>query len=322
MRLARYAEAGGARLALVEGDRLVPLRPEVALLDLLGAAPEQRERLAIRADEPARAAGEVRLLAPLAPRTIRDYVTFEEHVEGVRASVDRGRGVPEAWYGAPTFYFTNPHAVTGPFDDVAVPPGCELLDFELEVAAVIGRDGRDLPPAEADGHIAAYTIYNDWSARDLQRREMQVGLGPAKGKDFANTLGPWLVTADELEPYRRDDRLDLDLRVWVNGEEVGDDTLANMGWSFAEMAAYASRGTGAARGRRAGLGHLRVRLPGRAVGPPRPARAAAAAAGRRGADGRRGDRGDRQPRRGGRRAGARARGPATAPAPAALGGVA
>ena len=243
MRLARYAEAGGARLALVEDDRLVPLRPEVALLDLLSAAPEQRERLAIRADEPPRAAGEVRLLAPVAPRTIRDYVTFEEHVEGVRASVDRGRGVPEAWYGAPTFYFTNPHAVTGPFDDVAVPPGCELLDFELEVAAVIGRDGRDLPPAEADGHIAAYTIYNDWSARDLQRREMQVGLGPAKGKDFANTLGPWLVTADELEPYRRDDRLDLDLRVWVNGEEVGDDTLANMGWSFAEMAAYASRGT-------------------------------------------------------------------------------
>ena len=294
----------------------------MALLELLGAAPEQRERLAIRADEPARAAGEVRLLAPLAPRTIRDYVTFEEHVEGVRASVDRGRGVPEAWYEAPTFYFTNPHAVTGPFDDVAVPPGCELLDFELEVAAVIGRDGRDLPPAEADGHIAAYTIYNDWSARDLQRREMQVGLGPAKGKDFANTLGPWLVTADELEPYRRDDRLDLDLRV-VGQRRGGRRRHAGQhGLVVRRDGGLRLARDRAARGRRAGLGHLRVRLPGRAVGPSRPARAAAAAAGRRGADGRRGDRGDRQPRRGGRRARARARGPAAAPAPAALGGVA
>jgi len=126
---------------------------------------------------------------------------------------------------------------------VAVPPGCRALDFELEVAAVIGREGRDLTPDDARSHIAGYTILNDWSARDLQSREMRVGLGPAKGKDFAVSLGPWVVTVDELEPLRADDRLDLDERAFVNGIELGSDTLANMGWSFEELVAYASRGT-------------------------------------------------------------------------------
>src|SRR5690606_9885553 len=105
------------------------------------------------------------------------------------------------------------------------------------------RDGRDLSPAAARAHIAAYTILNDWSARDLQAREMRVRLGPCKGKDFANTLGPWLVTADELDAHRVDDRLHLEAEVWVNDERIGDDTFANMGWSFEEMVAYASRGT-------------------------------------------------------------------------------
>jgi 2-keto-4-pentenoate hydratase/2-oxohepta-3-ene-1,7-dioic acid hydratase in catechol pathway len=131
----------------------------------------------------------------------------------------------------------------GAHDDVPIPPGCEVFDYELEVAAVIGRDGRDLTPAEAREHILGYTIFNDWSARDLQFAEMQVGLGPAKGKDSAITLGPWIVTADELEQYRRGDRLDLELEVLLNGERMGGDTLASMAWSFEEMVAYASRGT-------------------------------------------------------------------------------
>lgn len=178
------------------------------------------------------------LLAPLEPASIRDFVTFEEHVEGIAGSV-----VPE-WYEAPTFYFSNVAAVTGPYDDIPIPPGCTRFDFELEVACVIGKAGRDLTPEQAREHIAYYTIFNDWSARDIQFREMQVRLGPCKGKDSANTLGPWLVSADELEPYRRPDgRLDLDLRVWLNDEPFGDDTLANMGWTFEEMVAYASRGT-------------------------------------------------------------------------------
>lgn len=119
-----------------------------------------------------------------------------------------------------------------------------MLDFELEVAVVIGRDGASLSPDEAREHIFGYTVLNDWSARDLQRREMKVMLGPAKGKDSATTLGPWLVTADELEPYRdADGFLALDLRAFVNGELVGQDLLSNMGWPFEELIAYASRGT-------------------------------------------------------------------------------
>lgn len=125
-----------------------------------------------------------------------------------------------------------------------IPPGCRVFDFELEVAAVIGRAGRDLTPAQARDHIAGYLIMNDWSARDLQSREMQVNLGPAKGKDTATTLGPWLVTADELEPYRdAGGFLRLALTVSVNGTEIGRDLLSNMGWPFEELVAYASRGT-------------------------------------------------------------------------------
>ena len=187
---------------------------------------------------------QVRLLAPLAPPTVRDFVAFEEHVEGVRKSIDGVGGVVPEWYEAPTFYFTNPYAVIGPDDDVPVPPGSSVLDFELEVAAVIGREGRHLAPEQAREHIAGYTIFNDWSARDLQAREMKVNLGPAKGKDTATTLGPWLVTADELEPYRdADGFLALAMSAEVNGRVVGRDLLSNMGWPFEDLIAYASRGT-------------------------------------------------------------------------------
>jgi 2-keto-4-pentenoate hydratase/2-oxohepta-3-ene-1,7-dioic acid hydratase in catechol pathway len=186
---------------------------------------------------------DVRLLPPLEPGSIRDFLTFEQHVEGMVRIADPAREIHPQWYEAPTFYFSNPHSVVGAHDDVPIPPGCEVFDYELEVAAVIGRDGRDLTPAEAREHILGYTIFNDWSARDLQFAEMQVGLGPAKGKDSAITLGPWIVTADELEQYRRGDRLDLELEVLLNGERMGGDTLASMAWSFEEMVAYASRGT-------------------------------------------------------------------------------
>ncbi|WP_285637187.1 fumarylacetoacetate hydrolase family protein [Actinoallomurus iriomotensis] len=186
----------------------------------------------------------VRLLPPLDPPTVRDFVAFEEHVEGVRKSIDGESGVVPEWYQAPTFYFTNPYALVGAHDDVPIPPDCQALDFELEVAAVVGRDGRSLTPEQAREAIFGYTILNDWSARDLQAREMKVSLGPAKGKDFASTLGPWLVTADELEPYHDvDGFLALDMRVAVNGTEVGQDLLSNMGWPFDELIAYAARGT-------------------------------------------------------------------------------
>src|SRR5205814_10314566 len=116
---------------------------------------------------------------------------FEEHVKTARRA--RGLDMEPDWYELPVFYFSNPYAVVGPHHDVAIPPGCTEFDFELEVAAIVG----------SAGPIAGFCVMNDWSARDLQRREMKLNLGPAKGKDSATSIGPTLVTPDELEPYRR-----------------------------------------------------------------------------------------------------------------------
>lgn len=241
MRVATFTHAGRLRSGLLEDASVRPFPDGIGLLDLLRDG-RLAEAGALALDPIPLA--DVRLAAPFQPPTVRDFVTFEEHVEGMRKGVDPAQGVPDAWYEAPAFYFTNPYAVVGPYDEVPIPPGCRAFDFELEVAAVIGRAGRDLSPARARDHIAGYLIMNDWSARDLQGREMQVGLGPAKGKDTATTLGPWLVTADELEPYRdADGLLRLALTATVNGVEVGRDLLSNMSWSFEELVAYASRGT-------------------------------------------------------------------------------
>ncbi len=241
MRIARVDLEGGARAAIVSGDgeSVRVLDPEVGVLDVLSA--HDPERLAAGAKE--RPREEVRLLAPIDPPSIRDFSVFEQHIEGIVKGSDPDAPVPDSWYRSPFCYFSNPGAVTGPAEEIPIPPGCRDLDLELEVAAIIGRAGRNLTPEEAAAHIAGYTIFNDWSARDLQFAEMKLGLGICKGKDFANTLGPWIVTPDELEPYRSGDRLDLDLRAYVNDRELGDDTLANMAWSFEELIAYASRGT-------------------------------------------------------------------------------
>jgi 2-keto-4-pentenoate hydratase/2-oxohepta-3-ene-1,7-dioic acid hydratase in catechol pathway len=246
MRFATFAVGERVRAAVVSDGGLHPLPDGVTVLGLVrGGLPAALDAGAAALREPATPfSDEIRLLPPLTPPTVRDYVTFEEHVEGVRRSVDGVGGVPPEWYEAPTFYFTNPYAIVGPHDDVPVPPGCERFDFELEVAAVVGRDGASLTPEQARPAIFGYTVLNDWSARDLQGREMKVNLGPAKGKDSATTLGPWLVTADELESYRDEDGfLALEMRVSVNGAEVGRDLLSNMGWPFEELVSYASRGT-------------------------------------------------------------------------------
>jgi 2-keto-4-pentenoate hydratase/2-oxohepta-3-ene-1,7-dioic acid hydratase in catechol pathway len=244
VRIARIEIDGGVRAAIVAADASSAslLAPEVSVLDLLAADPAEREQIAARAEGEV-ALSEARLLAPVQPPTVRDFSVFEQHIEGVRMGRSGDEPVPAVWYESLFCYFSNPHAVNGPGTEISVPPGCVDLDFELEVAAVIGRPGSNLRPEEAGAHIAGYTIFNDWSARDLQLAEMRLGLGICKGKDFANTLGPWIVTADELESHREGDRLDLDLRAFVNDREIGDDTLANMAWSFEELVSYASRGT-------------------------------------------------------------------------------
>jgi 2-keto-4-pentenoate hydratase/2-oxohepta-3-ene-1,7-dioic acid hydratase in catechol pathway len=226
MRIATFTYGGHERAGVVADDLVYPFPDGVDVRAVIESGVDTRPA----ADGVPLA--EVRLRAPLRPASIRDFVAFEEHVEGVRRSVDGASGVVDAWYDAPTFYFTNPHTILGPDDDVAFPAASVNRDFELEVAAVVGRDGT----------VFGYTVFNDWSARDLQSREMKVNLGPAKGKDFAGTLGPWIVTADELERYRdADGFLDLWCTAAVNGVEVGRDLLSNMGWTFETMIAYAAR---------------------------------------------------------------------------------
>ena len=245
MRFATWDDGGVVTAGVVGDHGLHALPPDITVLDLVRAGlPAALDAGLAALSAPPVPVAEVRLLPPLQAPTVRDFVAFEEHVEGVRKSIDGVGGVVPEWYQAPQFYFTNPYALVGAHDDVPVPPGSERFDFELEVAVVIGKDGASLTPEIAGEHVFGYTILNDWSARDLQSREMKVNLGPAKGKDSASTLGPWLVTADELEPYRDDDGfLALDMRVSVNGEEIGQDLLSNMGWPFEELISYASRGT-------------------------------------------------------------------------------
>ena len=182
------------------------------------------------------------MLAPIPrPPSVRDFYAFEQHVRTARER--RGLQMEPDWYELPVFYFSNPGSIVGDADDVAVPPDCHELDFELEVAAVVGRPGRDLDAGTATAHIAGFTVMNDWSARDLQRREMKLNLGPAKGKDFATTLGPFLVTPDELSDVVSGNAYDLTMTAAVNGREYSRASLADIHWSFGELAAYASRGT-------------------------------------------------------------------------------
>jgi 2-keto-4-pentenoate hydratase/2-oxohepta-3-ene-1,7-dioic acid hydratase in catechol pathway len=245
MRFTTYEHQGAERAGVLgEDDAIHPLPEGTTVLQLVREGGDVLREAGERAlGGPAGpAVAQVRLLPPLVTPSVRDFVAFEAHIEGVSKSLDGLEHVPETWYRAPAFYFTNPHAALGAHDGVPMPAGCSVLDFELEVGAVIGRSGRDLTPVQARDHIVGYTIFNDWSARDLQKPEKDLGLGFSKGKDFANTLGPWLVTADELEHRRdADGYLDLQMTVSLNGTLLGRDTLANASWTFEEMIAYASR---------------------------------------------------------------------------------
>ena len=214
MRLCTFAAGGRAAPGRIEGDRVIELGAP-SLADWLAAGGEDVGEHALDA---------VRLLAPIPrPPSVRDFYAFEQHVATARAS----RGVPPEWYGQPVFYFSNPAAIFGPEDEIAFPAASSEWDYELEVAAIIGAEGR----------IAGYTVLNDWSARDLQRAEMTVGLGPAKGKDFATSLGPVLVTSDELGD------LSLEMTARVNGEERSRGNLGDLHWPFDELAARAAEST-------------------------------------------------------------------------------
>jgi fumarylacetoacetate (FAA) hydrolase len=187
---------------------------------------------------------EVVLLSPIPePPSVRDFYAFEQHVKAARAK--RGLGMIPEWYEIPTFYFTNNSEIYGHDEPVPYPTGSKELDIELEIACVIGREGKDIPVEEADAYIAGYMIMNDWSARDFQREDMKLNLGPGKGKDFATSLGPWLVTPDELASRRTgsgaSERYDMTMLARVDGQEISRGNFNQIYYSFPQMIAWASR---------------------------------------------------------------------------------
>jgi 2-keto-4-pentenoate hydratase/2-oxohepta-3-ene-1,7-dioic acid hydratase in catechol pathway len=244
MRICRYVTDGGARVGYLDGEVVVPVadgegRAGLAVvLDLAMAANEDPGLRPVPAGEPVPLA-EARLLAPVAdPPSIRDFYAFEQHVRTARAR--RSLEMHPDWYELPVFYFTNPAAVLGPGDPVAAPPRSAELDYELEVACVLGRGGANLHLDDADRVVAGFTVMNDWSARDVQRREMALSLGPAKGKDFATSLGPVLVTAAEFAPGGLREVPSAVMTARVNGVQWSRADLDGLWWSFAEMLVYAS----------------------------------------------------------------------------------
>lgn len=205
-------------------------------LDYLGSRIESTGTLGPEGERVVWEPDEVRLRAPLPrPNSMRDCLAFEEHLKNSMPE----RGIPQAWYEIPCYYKGNPDTVRGTDADVEWPSYTNMLDYELEFAAVIGKDGRDIPQEEAWGHIAGYTIFNDVSARDIQMKEMSLQLGPAKGKDMdgGNLLGPYLVTADEWDP--RDDHA---MVARVNGEEWSRGTTSAMYHDFGRIVSYISIG--------------------------------------------------------------------------------
>jgi fumarylacetoacetate (FAA) hydrolase len=177
----------------------------------------------------------------LSPTSFRDFYAFERHVGTMWKR--RDMPIPEAWYRLPVFYFSNVSEIRGPGDPVWAPRGSLELDYELEVAALVDTPARDLDAATAEAAIGGYMILNDWSARDLQREETTVRLGPAKGKDFASSIGPWLVTSDELADARQPTGYDLVMTASVNGEELSRGTWSSAHFGFGQMLARASADT-------------------------------------------------------------------------------
>ncbi|HXF74580.1 MAG TPA: fumarylacetoacetate hydrolase family protein [Methylomirabilota bacterium] len=245
MRLVTYDVGTGPRAGIVVGERVLDaatvlgerrkLRDVRALLELPDD-PLTRLKSALGSAEGAPLES-VRLRAPiLQPPTVRDFMAYEGH-----ASAGGTRKLPEAWYRLPIFYFSNPLCIFGPDDAVPYPSASEQFDYELELAAVIGREGRNIAEADAFSYIAGFTIFNDWSCRDLQRDEMEARLGPAKGKDAASSLGPWVVTTDELLPFLRDGRLDLSCWLKVNGVKWMENNARLMYHTWGAMIERASR---------------------------------------------------------------------------------
>jgi 2-keto-4-pentenoate hydratase/2-oxohepta-3-ene-1,7-dioic acid hydratase in catechol pathway len=263
--------------ALADGGRsIVALEGSVLGIVEGGQSALERAAEALKRRATVLPAEQATLLAPIPhPPQMRDFLCFEKHLVQAFEAVARMRGsdprIPKVWYERPIFYHPNRFNVCGSGADVPWPAFSARMDFELEFGCWIGKPGKDIPRERAREHIFGYSIFNDFSARDEQTKEMAGQLGPGKGKDFdhSNVLGPCLVTADELkDPYS------LEMKVRVNGEEWGRGNSRDMHWKFEDCIAHASRsetlhpgeffGSGTV-GNGCGLEHMRFLEPGDVV---------------------------------------------------------
>lgn len=243
MRWVTYERSdGGGRVGLLEGDLVLGASTNLTLLGLLEAGMDAMDEVA---DQTKRRPAETlelegtKLLSPLQPRTIRDGAGFLQHLRNNARVL--GNDLDPRFEQYPPFYFGNATAVVGDGDEVGIPYGSQQMDYELEIGAVIGKPGRDIARSDAASHIAGYTIFCDWSARDLHMAERGL-FAPMKGKDFANTFGPALVTPDELADFRSERGYDLTMRAWINGELISSGLWSAVDWDFDDMITFASRG--------------------------------------------------------------------------------
>ena len=248
MKWVTYKDDATERTGVLVGDVIHAVPPGVTLLDLIGRGAgglRQAGEEALRSASTVRLE-DVTLMAPIPrPPSIRDSLCFLDHMRNCQAALGAGRVLSDTWYRIPAFYFACPATVLGPYDDAPAAPGSAWQDFELEIAAVIGVSGKDLTVEQAEQAIIGYMIFNDWSARDLQQMEGQLAIGQGKGKDSGVTLGPYLVTPDELEPYRHSShpgKLSLQVTALVNDTVIGSGSTGQMDWTFGEVISYASRG--------------------------------------------------------------------------------
>ncbi|GAC1693152.1 MAG: fumarylacetoacetate hydrolase family protein [Ktedonobacteraceae bacterium] len=196
--------------------------------------PAAAQAVAAASDEAITSLAAVRLLPPLDPPLLRDFMAFEQHLHNAFGRM--GQSVPEEVSRRPVYYKGNPSTLIAHEQEVPWPNYTHFMDYELELGIVVGKGGRNLTPQEAASHIFGVTIFNDFSARDIQGKEMRGGLGPAKGKDFATALGPWITTIDEI------DLANIDMIARINGEEWTRNSSSTITWQPGEIIAYASKG--------------------------------------------------------------------------------
>ncbi|MDT0202608.1 fumarylacetoacetate hydrolase family protein [Nocardioides sp. AE5] len=250
----------GPRIGLVHDDGIRIAHDDRTMIDLIQGGRAMIGTLARELlNRPFEVVGQddARVQSPIPrPPAIRDALCFLEHMRGCMRALGRSDQLAPVWEEIPAFYFGNPASVIGPYADAQVSPGAQWWDLELEVGVVISKPARDISVTEAGGHIAGYTFFCDWTARDLQVKDLEMGLGQGKGKDGATTLGPWLVTAEEVADHTRDGRLDLRVAATVNGETLATGSTADMDWTFEQVIAFASRGTELAPGDIIGSGTI------------------------------------------------------------------